>query len=206
MLLPSEVADMNDIQRQELKKVRNALASEIERIDALLANGEKDLFGHETDKAPPPTYKTPPGLLKIRRIFGHRDTTLPDDKQRRAYNALARRVGDKDTFYEQVEIMERFYKYRSKRSHNEPDLWSHDATTLLNNWDAKEATARDFLKGKPTSSPAAAIKDTIPEPVWDWRAVAKEEYANNKDWDETTWKYLDQYPEVQNHIIKKGIQ
>lgn len=138
---------------------------------------------------------TPQGLLMIRRIFKHRDSTVPSDRERKAYNDLAKRIGDKDTFYSQIEQMERFYMFRARKTHGEADLWSHDSHTLINNWDAKIATATEFLKGKPST---VSKEDSRPAPIepkhWrEWAMHNWEGSAVDIDWKTATWESLSKY-------------
>lgn len=122
--------------------------------------------------------------LQIRRMFGHRDTTLPDPKSRKAFGQLKLRL--KDDLAYQIETMDRFYSFRKKREHGDPDLWSHDDVTLMNNWDAKMATAATFLEKKPSSAERKGPPADGPK---GWREVAKKRFdmKPSEEWEKETW-------------------
>lgn len=185
---------MTTDERKTLLDIRNQLVFQIERIDALM----------EIKEQPKPKLKQQrvmsPGLKRIWTIF-HKESTQPPPKVFKSYNDLARRLG-KEALYSQIETMIRFYSFRNRRQQGETDYWSHDAYTLINNWDKKEATARDFLKGKPQSSQSSLNMDPkIPEPKGDWRAYAATVWTS-ANWREKRWSDLNNYPDIQKQIVE----
>jgi hypothetical protein len=184
---------MTTDERKTLLDIRNQLVAQLDRIDALM----------EIKEQPKPKPKEervmPPGLKRIWTLF-HKETTEPTPKVFNAYNKLARRLG-KNELYAQIDTMVLFYSFRKRKLPTETDYWSHDAYTLINNWDKKEATAKEFLKGKPTSV-AKPPAEKIPEPKGNWRSRAKVEYGTSRNWDATKWTDMNDFPEVQKRITE----
>jgi hypothetical protein len=186
---------------------------EIVRLaEGLLAGADEvDLFGNAA-KTPPATTRTakkstkmrgpmPPGLGRIRTVFGHKITTMPTMHERGVYDDLASRLG-KDKLYEDIEVIERFYPYREKKAHDEPDLWPHDSETLMNGWDKVIARASAFLKSR-TKSEEEKERPGVPEPNH-WRQWAMDNWPDKpvEYWEDVAWADLAPFQGVQLEIHK----
>jgi hypothetical protein len=176
--------------KQRLIEMRDALQAQIDWIDEQVGVGETDLFGNAAKPLPATTRTAkkstkmrgpmPPGLGRIRAVFGHKITTMPTMHERGVYDDLASRLG-KEKLYEDIDTIERFYPYSEKKAHDEPDLWPHDSETLMNNWDKVIARASAFLKSR-TRPEEEKERPGIPEPSA-WRQWA------NDNWDKKGWEY-----------------
>lgn len=83
---------------------------------------------------------------------------------------------------EQVELLERFYKYCWKRGSNDICLWTTDLTTLLNNRSKYIDRAESFLANKPTRQHVRiATEPTFTEPAYNWREWVIETYGEDTE-------------------------
>jgi len=189
---------MNEEERTEWTDIRD-------RITAMLDNPEpvKDLLGHPVEtqeKLQKQKHEkpAPEGLKRIKRIFGHRDTTMPNKAEIKAYNGLAKRLG-KDALYSQIETITRFYTFRKiEMERGNTNQWSTSVQVLLNKWDEMHDRAVSFLETKPRSSSDQSDRPAIPEPNH-WREWASHNWENgNIDWQTITWEELTKYDNSNN--------
>jgi hypothetical protein len=198
---------MTTDERKTILDIRNQLAAQMERLDDLLREPatESDLFGSSIAKPKgEPTRKpalTQEGLLRIRRIFGHRDTTLPDTGEKRDYNRLAKRL-QKKPLYKQIEQMETFYALKPKQlGPNETNLWPQGSRALINKWDEVIARAKPMIAKAPKTRQE---HPSYPEPKA-WREFAANNFPSKprEYWLKVDWKELARIPGVQSEIIAK---
>jgi hypothetical protein len=140
---------MNEEELRELQQMHTRIG---ELLDKYMP---KDLFGKPIPQCELQKQKhdkeAPEGLKRIKRIFGHRDTTIPNKAEIKAYNNLARRLG-KDELYSQIETMTDFYSHRKiEVERGNANLWPTSAQVLLNKWDEINDRAVSFLETKPRS-------------------------------------------------------
>ena len=151
---------------------------------------QADLFGHK-DKTQGKLQKekseseAPPGLKRIKQIFGHKDTTLPNKAEMKAYNGLCKRLG-KAALYSQIDTITRFYKFKAiELSRGNTNLWSTSAQVLLNKWDEMQDRAVSFLQTKPKDKTTETKSGPeIREPKH-WREWAEDNYPGK---DPGFWK------------------
>lgn len=88
----------------------------------------------------------------------------------------------REKFKEQVELLEKFYKYAWKRNVGDPCLWTTDLTTLLNNRSKYIDRAESFLANKPTRQHVRiATEPTFTEPAYNWREWVIETYGEDTE-------------------------
>lgn len=191
--------------RELLEGQRLFFKEQIEKIDKLIGipNPQGDLFGGMTQgeaEKEKHDKKMSPGLVKISAIFGRRADTLPNKAEIALYNDLGKRMG-KETLYEQIEVIERFYGFRKKAiERNETNLWQTSIVRLLKNWDEANDRANVYLESKPQTIEKKEAKVT--EPDSEWRKVAFDIFSGKglEWWEEEPWAKLP--ADVQREIIE----
>jgi len=178
-------------QAEKLLQIRELVC---DFCDELGLDGTKNLFGDVTQgelQKQKHHKEAPEGLKRIKRIFGHRDSTIPNKAEMKVYNALAKRLG-KNCLYEQIETMTSFYKFRKiELERGNSNLWSTSAMVLMNKWDEVLDRATSFLETKPKSTSSKPSKG-LPEPQGDWRAVGRKMFEGSGNearfTDDLTWE------------------
>lgn len=200
---------MDKKERDALIILRDSLINQVESLNALIGCEELGpLFGssQQAMTAEKIERKTPNGLIQIAKIFNRRESTKPNKAEFAFYQSAVKPYGRdnaaKVAFFEDIDIMTRFYRFRKKAiERGETNLWPTELVRLLKNWQGTLDRARDYLDGKP-SSIEPKKKESLPEPSYNWRSFAVEEYPmKGKDyWESVSWPEIPPY--IQEELTK----